>query len=191
LLPPLLKETLKMDNDQAARRAERIIGLLPKIMGSIALWHHGRPTPVMSTNGTMRGELGDAKLTGDGSAKITINQYQALIAIRELGECSVNELAGKLRLAQSTTSQLVDRLVKAGMVTRETYPDDRRRMVVKLAKSGTDMMERRRQALLQTYERILSVLDEEEQAMLEDAFEKFYLVSARLEQKVIQGGVPV
>lgn len=178
-----------MGNDQVVRRAERIIGLLPKIMGSIALWHHDRPTSSMSANGTISGVLGDAKLGGDGGAKITINQYQALIAIRELGECSVNELATKLRLAQSTTSQLVDRLVKAGMVTRDTFPEDRRRMVVKLGKSGNDMMERRRQALLRTYERILSVLDDEEQAMLEDAFEKFHLVSVRLEQKAIQGGV--
>ena len=180
-----------MGNDEVARRAERIIGLLPKIMGSIALWHHERLRAAMSTDGTMKATLGEITLAGDGGPKITFNQYQALIAIRELGECSVNELATKLRLAQSTTSQLVDRLVKSGMVTRETYPGDRRRMVVKLGKSGNDMMESRRQALLRTYERILSVLDEEEQSMLEDAFEKFHLISARLEQKAIQGGVPV
>jgi DNA-binding MarR family transcriptional regulator len=138
----------------------------------------------------MKAALGEIRLAGDGGPKVTFNQYQALIAIRELGECSVNELATKLRLAQSTASQLVDRLVKAGMVTREAHPDDRRRMVVKVGKSGNDMMERRRKALLETYERILSVLDDEEQAMLEDAFEKFHLISDRLEQKAIQGGIP-
>lgn len=177
-----------MAKNDASARAERIIRLLPKIMSSIAHWHHDRLVMGFTEAGQIDRPLGDVKMEAAKGVKVTFNQYQALTMIRELGECSVNELAAKLRLAQSTTSQLVDRLVKAGFVNRETFADDRRRIVVTPSKSGTLMMERRKQSLLQSYERILSTLDENDQQMLEDAFDKFYLVASKLNQAAAKEG---
>ncbi len=168
-----------MSQKNVKARAERIIRLLPRIMGSIAHWHHDRLRVGITDNGRMERPIGEMSV-GRGS-KLTFNQYQALGMIRELGECSVNELAARLHLAQSTTSQLVDRLVKGGFASRETSHDDRRRIVIALSKSGALMMERRRQQLLKAYESILLSLDENDQEMLEDAFEKFSRVAARLE----------
>ncbi len=169
-------------------RAERIIRLLPKIMGSIAHWHHDRMVIGITESGRIDRPIGDVKIQGGKGMKLTFNQYQALTAIRELGECSVNDLADRLGIAQSTTSQLVDRLVKGGYVSRETFAGDRRRMVVTLSKSGAQMMERRRQSLLKAYSRILLMLEEDDQAMLEDAFEKFYRVAAKLNQSPTKYG---
>jgi DNA-binding MarR family transcriptional regulator len=171
-----------MSKKEVRARAERIGKLLPVIMGSIARWHQGTMAVSIREDGQMERQIGDMSM-GDGAAtKLTFNQYQALTMIRELNECSVNELAEKLRLAQSTTSQLVDRLVKGGFVTRETASDDRRRIVVTLSKSGALMMERRKQSLLDAYEQILLSLDDTDQQMLEDAFDKFYLVASKLNQ---------
>jgi DNA-binding MarR family transcriptional regulator len=169
-----------MARKSVTARAERIIRLLPKIMGSTAHWHHDRMVMGITESGRIDRPIGDVKIPGGRGMKLTFNQYQALTAIRELGECSVNDLADRLRIAQSTTSQLVDRLVKGGYVSRETFVGDRRRMVVTLSKSGTQMMARRKQSLLQAYTRILLMLDENDQGMLEDAFEKFYRVAAKL-----------
>ena len=177
-----------MAKKDVSARAERIIKLLPKIMGSIAHWHDDRMVLGFTENGQMERPIGDVKIAGGKGVKLTFNQYQALTAIRELSECSVNELAGKLRLAQSTTSQLVDRLVRAGFVHRETFADDRRRIVVTLSKSGAQMMERRKQSLLHSYERILLTLEEDDQAMLEDAFNKFCAVAAKLDQSLMHRG---
>jgi hypothetical protein len=44
------------------------------------------------------------------------------------------------------------------------------------------MLERRRKSLVQSYTRILLMLDESDQEMLEDAFEKFYHIAATLER---------
>ena len=177
-----------MARKSVTARAERIIRLLPKIMGSIAHWHHDRMVMGITESGRIDRPIGDVKISGGKGMKLTFNQYQALTAIRELGECSVNDLADKLGIAQSTTSQLVDRLVKGGYVSRETFADDRRRMVVMLSKSGTQMMERRKQSLLQAYTRILLMLEENDQVMLEDAFEKFYRVAAKLNQSSTKHG---
>ena len=163
-------------------RAERITRLLPKIMGSIAHWHRDRMLMGITESGRIERPVGDVKIPGGKGMKLTFNQYRALTAIRDLGECSVNDLADNLRIAQSTTSQLVDRLVKSGYVSRETFVADRRRMAVTLSKLGTQMMERRKQSLLQSYTRILLMLDENDQEMLEDAFEKFYGAMATLDR---------
>jgi MarR family transcriptional regulator, organic hydroperoxide resistance regulator len=177
-----------MAKKNVSARAERIVRLLPKIMGSIAHWQHVRLVPGMTEGGKMDRPVGDVKISGGKAAKLTLNQYQALLAIREMGECSVNDLSGKLGIAQSTTSQLVDRLVIAGHVDREIFSGDRRRMVVTLSKAGSQMMERRKQSLLKEYTRILQMLGEEDQEMLEDAFDKFYQVAAKLDQVPTKGG---
>ena len=171
-----------MPRKEVTARAERITKLLPKIMSSIARWHSDRMTMSIGEDGRMRSAIGDLKMSASKGVKLTFNQYQVLTVINTLGSCSVNELAAKLRLAQSTTSQLVDRLVRAGFVNRETSQADRRRIEVTLSKTGTRMMERRRESLLHAYEGILSSLDEEDQKMLEDAFNKFALVAAKLNQ---------
>ena len=163
-------------------RAERIVRLLPRIMGSIAHWHHDRMVIGITESGRIDRPIGDVKIQGGKGTKLTFNQYQALTTIRELGECSVNDLADRHGIAQSTTSQRFDRLVKSGYVSRETFAGDRRRMVVTLSKSGAQMMERRKQSLLKAYSRILLMLEDDDQAMLEDAFEKFYRVAAKLNQ---------
>jgi DNA-binding MarR family transcriptional regulator len=171
-----------MAKKSVTARAERIIRILPRIMGSIAHWHRDRIGMGITESGRLDRPIGDVKIPGGKGVKLTFNQYRALTVIRELGECSVNDLANRLGIAQSTTSQLVDRLVKSGYVSREIFARDRRRMVVKLSKSGSQIMERRKQSLLKVYSRILQMLEEDDQAMLEDAFEKFYRVAAKLNQ---------
>jgi hypothetical protein len=59
-------------------------------------------------------------------------------------------------------------------------------MVVTLSKTGLQMMERRRQSLLKAYTRILQMLEEEDQEMLEEAFDKFYRVAAKLDKSQLK-----
>jgi DNA-binding MarR family transcriptional regulator len=178
-----------MAKKSVTARAERMTRILPKIMGSIAHLHLDRMVIGVTESRRIDRPIGDVKIPGAKGMKLTFTQYQALTAIRELGECSVNDLADRLGIAQSTTSQLVDRLVKSGCVSREIFTGDRRRMVVKLSKSGSKMTELRKQSLLKAYTRILLMLEEDDQAMLEDAFETFYRVAAKLNQSPSKRGV--
>jgi MarR family transcriptional regulator, organic hydroperoxide resistance regulator len=169
-----------MAKKNVTARAERIIRYLPRIMGSVARWHDDRIVMGVSESGRIDRPVGAVKIPGVKGVQLTFIQYQALMAIRELGQCSVNDLADKLGIAQSSTSQLVDRLFKGGYVSRDVSSGDRRRMVVALSKAGTQMMERRRQSLLKSYTRVLQMLEEDDQEMLEDAFEKFYRVISKM-----------
>jgi DNA-binding MarR family transcriptional regulator len=53
-----------------------------------------------------------------------------LIALAAGGPSPVGTLARQLALAPASTSQLVNELLRAGLVTRRTDPDDRRRALI-------------------------------------------------------------
>lgn len=137
-----------MSNKKTNLRAQRIISLFPKIMASIMMFHQEHIIFGKNGNGLKHGSVKPSKGCGlnprlnPARTSLTFNQYIALMIIHELKECSVNELAHKMNIAQCTASQLVDRLVKARLVHRDIHSKDRRRMVVNLSKTGKKMIER-------------------------------------------------
>lgn len=72
---------------------------------------------------------------------ITSPQFDALIVLNNEGELTIGELSGKLYLAYSTTTDLVDRLERAGYVARQRDLTDRRVVRVQLRQPGIDMIE--------------------------------------------------
>src|SRR5512147_2476437 len=56
---------------------------------------------------------------------LTMPQIVTLFALRR-AEASISELAGRLRMSLPATSQLVDRLVEAGLISRTEDAADRR-----------------------------------------------------------------
>ena len=69
------------------------------------------------------------------SANLTPHQHQALLAIRGYagGAISIGELAEKLMVKHHTAGELVERLLRAGLVERRADPADRRRALVSLS----------------------------------------------------------
>jgi DNA-binding MarR family transcriptional regulator len=63
---------------------------------------------------------------GGLSSDLTMTQYHALSLLAARGRASVSELKEMLGFAQSTTSELVLRLEKLGLVERERDANDRR-----------------------------------------------------------------
>lgn len=67
---------------------------------------------------------------------LTGAQADALTVIKQAGPLSLKEL-GELLIAEAGhPSRLVDRLVEAGLVSREPADDDRRRIVLELTSAG-------------------------------------------------------
>ncbi len=170
-------------NTRINARAERITRLIPSLMGSIVKIHQERILMGLYDDSELR-DLHKMALGEGICVPLTFHQYVALMIIRELKECSVNVLAEKMKIAQSTTSQLIDRLVKSGLVHRDTYLKDRRKILVKLSKTGKEMLDRRTKALNKSYRKILSVLNEKEQRTFEQGFENLYKVMSILEEKL-------
>ena len=65
-----------------------------------------------------------------------IAQVEVLQMLRDTGAIRLGDLAGRLNLAQSTVSGLVNELVGAGLVDRSADPRDRRALVLALTADG-------------------------------------------------------
>ncbi len=68
--------------------------------------------------------------------ELTLSQANALDAIARHGPLSMNDLSGRMLLDKSTTSRVVDSLVRKGLVVREPDPDDRRALRLECTKEG-------------------------------------------------------
>jgi DNA-binding MarR family transcriptional regulator len=76
--------------------------------------------------------------------KLTGQQHQALLAIRgnATGETNVTYLAEHLCLKHHTTVELVQRLEKAGLLTKHPSSDDRRAVLLELTTEGESRLDR-------------------------------------------------
>jgi DNA-binding MarR family transcriptional regulator len=75
---------------------------------------------------------------------LTPQQYQALLAIKGFPgreQVTVGELAEQLQIRHHSAVGLVDRLVLQQLVLREAAMEDRRRVYVKLAPHGMEILE--------------------------------------------------
>lgn len=80
---------------------------------------------------------------GARAAGLTAQQHQILLALKgQSGRdwASVSELAQALLLSHHAAVGLVDRCEKAGLVRRESDPDDRRQVRVSLTKAGENVL---------------------------------------------------
>lgn len=72
-----------------------------------------------------------------GQAAITPGQYAALLTLHQKGALTLTELAFAIRVDRSTLTEMVRRLVRAGLVTRAGNGADRRSAFAALSPDGT------------------------------------------------------
>lgn len=81
---------------------------------------------------------GRVLLEGHG---VTPPQFDALLVLNRKGPLTIGELGTHLYLAYSTTTDLVDRLERASLATRERDQTDRRVVHVSLLPAGVQLIE--------------------------------------------------
>lgn len=73
--------------------------------------------------------------------QLSMTQIFALDMIRQNPKLSLRELAKKVNLSPSTTSEVVEKMVQAGLVEREQSEKNRRRIELALSNKGLDTLE--------------------------------------------------
>lgn len=71
--------------------------------------------------------------------ELTMSQMKGLRTLAYHGPATVSQVAEALRISLPTASQLVDRLVQAGLAERAEDAQDRRRILVRLSKKGQQL----------------------------------------------------
>ncbi len=88
---------------------------------------------------TVQAELVEtlAREMADESGGLPLTWYEVLLLLYEAGgRMRMHELAESLLLSRSATTRFVDRMVEAGLLTREAATDDRRGVFVALTGEG-------------------------------------------------------
>lgn len=68
---------------------------------------------------------------------ITLPQFRVLVVLETRGPLKPTALAEYLAVNPSTATRMVDRLVVAGLVSREANPSSRRELLVRLTETGS------------------------------------------------------
>lgn len=103
-------------------------------------------------------------LSGGGVHEdISYGQYKVMSIISSQGPISVGNLGRFVGSAQSTTSEMVARLTKAGLVRKVRGPYDGRVVMVELTDQGDRLMRRRRNKVREAYQGLFERLANEDQ----------------------------
>jgi len=73
---------------------------------------------------------------------LTFAQMNVLMRLKHSKECGVSDIGAQMGISNAAASQLVDRLVQMGYVSREEDPHDRRAKRLTLTLEGESLLER-------------------------------------------------
>jgi DNA-binding MarR family transcriptional regulator len=98
---------------------------------------------------------------------LRFGQLRLLFVLAQAGPVSIGHLAGMLGITDATASEIVDRLVRRGLVIRSHRADDRRVVECRLSDAGASMLADIAGARREALRAPLSVLTASELAQLD------------------------
>jgi DNA-binding MarR family transcriptional regulator len=119
----------------------------------------------------------------DDATELTPTQ---LVVLSHLDEqpMRVGVLAGRMGAAQNTISEVVARLERSGMVSKQRDPDDHRAVLVGLAPVGRRMLERRRAIMRGAHRAVIEALSPADRVRFVEAFELLVEMTERAREQV-------
>jgi DNA-binding MarR family transcriptional regulator len=116
---------------------------------------------------------------------LTLSQVTILLLLKEAGSGTMpmGHIARELGVSLPTTSGLVDRLCREGLVTRAADDRDRRVVLVRLTTEGRSVIQRMLRLLSDLLTRLLADLTEGEQESLAQAVERVFALSLAIREE--------
>lgn len=116
---------------------------------------------------------------------LTTSQLLILLLLDETDKpaVSMSEIAAELAVSLPTVTGLVDRLVREGLVVRYPSDEDRRMVLVRLARSGRRVIRRVLRALDDLVHQVLATTSEAERESLVLATERVFELARQIRQR--------
>lgn len=107
-------------------------------------------------------------------------QFVALQWVNDKSGITIGQVASKLYLAHSTTTDIIDKLEQNDFVRRERSEEDKRLVLVKIEDKGLEVIHRVIEKRVDFISKITSKLSVDEKELLPVALEKLLLESENL-----------
>lgn len=98
-------------------------------------------------------------------------QFFLLMQVYRREHCGISDLSEHLEITNAAVSQLVDKLVQAGMLTRTEDPNDRRAKKVELSAEGKKFIDQGIEERYRWVDALAAAITEEEERNVTAAFE--------------------
>jgi DNA-binding MarR family transcriptional regulator len=90
---------------------------------------------------------------------LSVAQFRALLHLRRRPGSGLSEIADHLGTSVPAASELVSRLVRQGLIVRETDPAERRRIRLTLSTAGTAQLDEAQRAAMQWLRSLVEALE--------------------------------
>jgi DNA-binding MarR family transcriptional regulator len=118
----------------------------------------------------------------------TLAQHRALMMVCHAGTMTVKQFQENLCIAQSTASEMVERLVQHGWLIKNKDPEDRRNTVFSLSEKADRFRKEKEAARVQILEKALEPLTGEEQMKFLESFEMLLSRHKQMEKNMDSKG---
>ena len=108
-------------------------------------------------------------------------QFFLLMQVYRREHCGISDLSEQLEITNAATSQLVDKLVQAGLLVRVEDPHDRRAKMVSLSPAGEAFIEKAIAERSRWVDDLAAVLNTDEHQKVAEALEILTEAANRLE----------
>jgi MarR family transcriptional regulator, organic hydroperoxide resistance regulator len=125
------------------------------------------------------------------SLNMSMAQVKVLMMLSFKGEKSISKLAEALSVSHPTASQLVDRLVQAGLAERVEQATDRRFTLARLTHAGEQLAQRLWQGRMSHLQHSLAQLDQQDLAALRQGLRALNQITASLPTDPPTGDYPL
>jgi DNA-binding MarR family transcriptional regulator len=127
----------------------------------------------------------DVLSNGDLRGEISLAQYRMLSVIHNSGPLSVGRTAHLIGSAQSTTSELMSRLLKAGLVSKVRGPYDGRVVMVELTDPGRQALKQGRKRIRESYQALYAKLPDAERGAFVGALKQLTGLMGKTEDSAL------
>ena len=111
--------------------------------------------------------------TNEVSSDVTSPQFLLLSVLANSPDIDQRRATEGANLDRSTGAELIARLADKGLITRHRDPRDRRRFLLQLSPSGTELVQRLRPAIWSLHQKMLELIPEEHRAAFLAGMESF------------------
>lgn len=94
--------------------------------------------------------------------KITIDQWLVIKCILENPTITQHELSEMVFKDNASVTRIIELLIKAGYLEKETNPDDRRKLILHVTQAGEEVIKKVQEVVLQNRSIALNGIDQKE-----------------------------